>query len=99
MRDAAELIRVLEAAREQLTAPDNDYAASSWPDAAAADHELSGFIARLQQGAGVDRADLAVLFAPDGPMRQVALSSGWPEAFAGLGVDFDRASARFSWDD
>ena len=99
MRDAAELIRVLEAARERLTAPDNDYAASSWPDGAAADYELSGFIARLQQGAGVDRADLAVLFAPDGPIREVALSSGWADAFARLEGDFDHASARFDWDD
>jgi hypothetical protein len=99
MRDAADLIRVLEAARERLVQPDNDYSQSSWPDAAAADYELSGFIGRLQDGAGIDRTDLQVLFAPTGPIQEVSLSSGWTDAFLRLAADFDRASARFRWDD
>jgi hypothetical protein len=99
MRDAADLIRVLEAARELLVRPDNDYASSSWPDAEAAERELDEFIARLQDGASVDRADLDVLFAPTGPIQEVGLSSGWADAFHRLAGDFDRASARFRWDD
>jgi hypothetical protein len=99
MRDAADLIRVLEAARERLVRPENDYSCSSWPDAEAADYELGEFIVRLQDGAGVDRADLALLFAPTGPIQEVSLSSGWTDTFLRLAADFDRASAHFRWDD
>jgi hypothetical protein len=99
MRDAADLIRVLEAARELLVWPDNDYASSSWTDAESAEGELDEFIARLQDGASVDRTDLNVLFAAGGPIQEVGLASGWADAFQRLAADFSRASARFQWDD
>jgi hypothetical protein len=85
------LIAVLRDAREFLARPDNDFAWSSWEDAASALRELDGLLARLGSGELPDRSTLEVLFLPTGPIQEVSVSSGWGDEFLKLASRFDRA--------
>lgn len=78
-----ELIAVLSAARELLARPDADYTWSSWRDAGHALAELDGLIAQLRADSLLAH-DSSFLFVPTGPMQEVALSSGWGDAFLDL---------------
>jgi hypothetical protein len=95
MEARAELIEVLSLAREALARPDNDFAWSSWEDAAGALTEIDGYVATLKAGASIPRLDLDVLFAATGDICEVALSSGWSEGYLRLAERFDAAHARF----
>lgn len=86
-----ELVQVLREARTLLARPDNDFAWSSWMDADAALAEVDGLIAILESGGLPDRADVAFLFVPTGPMQEVAVSSGWGNAFLALADRCDAA--------
>lgn len=88
------LIAVLREARELLSRPDNDFAWSSWKDAAAALLEVDGFISRIELGDMPDRSALELLFLPTGPIQEVSLSSGWGEQFLRLADRFDAAVER-----
>jgi hypothetical protein len=88
-RKGRQLVRVLRNARQLLAEPGNDFLWSSWPDAETALRELDGLIARIEAGTTPVREELAVLFAPTGPIQEVALSSGWGEAFLMLAASFD----------
>jgi hypothetical protein len=90
-----ELIDVLLLTRAALAHPDNDFVWSSWEDITAALAELDGYIATLKAGAAVPRLDLDILFAATGDVGEVALSSGWGDAYLRLAERFDAAHLRF----
>jgi hypothetical protein len=86
-----ELINVLRRARALLAFPDNDFAWSSWEDADAALAEVDRHIAAVESGDLPPQLNLAVLFAPTGPIQEVSLSSGWAYEFLDLASQFDSA--------
>lgn len=86
-----ELIRVLRDARALLALPGNDFAWASWGDAATALAEVDGLIAALEAGRLPARLDVAVLFAPTGPIQEVSLSSGWADTFLAVAARCDAA--------
>ncbi|GAA1420702.1 hypothetical protein ACFQZ4_48050 [Catellatospora coxensis] len=90
--DVAALVIVLGEVRERLARPDNDFSWSSFMDADAALAEIDGLIVRVRAEGSVPFA-LSVLFAPTGPIQEVALSSGWGDEFLALADRFDDASA------
>ncbi len=87
--DTSGLLAVLAQVRDLLARPDNDYSWSSFADADTALHEIDELAARVR--AGVVPVALQVLFAPTGPIQEVALSSGWGDAFLVLADRFDAA--------
>ena len=88
----AELIQVLMDVRAALARPDNNFDRSTWPDAETALAELDASVDRLRAGGPVT-AGLVILFAPTGPVQEVALSSGWGDEFLVLAGRFDAAAA------
>jgi hypothetical protein len=90
-RTSRELVRVLCDTRELLKQVGNNFSWSSWPDAAAAVREIDGLVAQTAAGRMPTRGELAVLFAPTGPIQEVAVSSGWGTAFLRLAARFDAA--------
>ena len=88
------LIAVLREAREFLARPDNNFAWSSWDDAAAALREVDGFISRIEVGEMPDCSAIELLFLPTGPIQAVSLSSGWGQQFHRLADRFDAAVER-----
>ena len=88
------LIAVLRDARELLALPDNDFAWSSWDDAADALHEIDELIAQIAAGELPKRSALEVLFLPTGPIQEVSVSSGWGQEFLRLATKFDAAIGR-----
>lgn len=87
-----DLVEVLRAARALLARPGNDFAWSSWEDAGAALLQVDSLIAAVQSGSLPPRLDVAVLFAPTGPMHEVSLSSGWAQEFLEVAARFDAAA-------
>ncbi|MFL5539828.1 MAG: hypothetical protein ACJ8J0_12585 [Longimicrobiaceae bacterium] len=85
-----ELVDVLRECRALLAHPDSDYLWSSWEDADAALEEIDGMIAAIEQGEPLSRW-WSVIFAPTGPMQEVAISSGWGDAFLALANRWDAA--------
>lgn len=83
------LVQVLESALELVSLPDNDFAWSSWADAAEAQAEIRSLIEQVQSGALPERVAVSVLFAPTGPLQEVSLSSGWAEPFLKVAERFD----------
>lgn len=90
----ASLITVLEEARNYLARPDNDFAWSSWENAAEALREMDGLITRLKNNEMPPRMTLNVLFLATGPIQEVAESSGWGNEFITLAKRFDKAVNR-----
>ncbi len=88
-RDA--LLQVLRETRQLLARPDNNFAWSSWENADAALEEIDALIRRVPMNTQLDQKQLAVLFAPTGPLQEVSLSSGWAEAFLELAARADDA--------
>lgn len=86
MADALREIRAL------LVLPGNEFTWSSWEDADAAVAEIGGLIAAIEGGAPLGRSVGAVLFAPTGPIQEVALSSGWGDEFLAIADRWDAAS-------
>jgi hypothetical protein len=91
MPDYKELVSVFEEARELLALPDNEYMWSSWEDDDDALEEIDRILAELRAGAPLDRLTMRVLFAPTGPIQEVAISSGWGNRFLTLADRFDAA--------
>lgn len=89
-----DLIDVLEAAAELVARPGNRFLWSPWDDAAEARAELRGLIAALRGDARPDRVRYAVVFAPTGPLQELAIDSGWGDAFLVLAERFDRVAGR-----
>lgn len=93
MTRTALLLDVFQRARDLVARPDNDFAWSSWRDVEHALEEIDGLIVRLQNDDIPDTFDMSILFAPTGPMQELALSSGWGNRFLGLASEFDAALA------
>jgi hypothetical protein len=91
MSTAAALLDIFLRARDLVARPENDFSWSSWRDVEAALEEIDGILSRLQAGDLPERADMSILFAPTGPMQELALSSGWGNRFLGLASEFDAA--------
>ena len=85
------LIVVLREAQGYLARPENDFAWSSWGDAAAALREVDGLIARIEAGDMPERSSIEVLFLPTGPIQEVSVSSGWGQEFLRVASRFDVA--------
>ncbi|MEQ1823176.1 MAG: hypothetical protein ABL949_11745 [Fimbriimonadaceae bacterium] len=85
------VIQILVKIRALLLTPGNDFSWSSWQDADGAVREIDSLIGRLSAGDSVNDLSLTVLFAPTGPIQEVALSSGWADEFAKLADQFDLA--------
>jgi hypothetical protein len=83
------LIDVLREARSLLARPNNDFTWSSWENAEEALEELDRIIAIIEEEHLPPRLDVAVLFAPTGPIQEVSLSSGWAWEFLALSQRFD----------
>jgi hypothetical protein len=83
------LLAVLADVRSYLARPDNDFAWSSFGDGPAALAEIDAMSAAVR--AGRPPAMLTILFAPTGPVQEVAISSGWGDEFLVLAERFDAA--------
>ncbi|WP_433064191.1 hypothetical protein [Dactylosporangium sp. CS-033363] len=84
----AALLAVLADVRVLLARPGNDFAWSSFLDRDAALTELDALTERVRTSGEVPSA-LRILFAPTGPIQEVAISSGWGDAFLTLADRFD----------
>ena len=51
--------------------------------------DLAAAISRLDEGAAIDVRHLAMLFAPTGPIQEIAMSSGWADEYLKLSSEFD----------
>ena len=87
MRDL--VVTILRDTRLLLARPENDFAWSSWENAEAALREIDALIASVSAGALPDRRQLAMLFAPTGPIQEVSINSGWGEMFLELAERLD----------
>lgn len=86
------MLTVLAEVRDLLARPDADFSWSSFLDAESALAELDAIADALRAG-GPPPAMLGVLFAPTGPLQEVAISSGWGDHFLILANRFDAAAA------
>lgn len=91
-RPPASVLEVLREARALLADPANDFTWSSWEGCEDAVAELDRHIVALERGEPPP-GSLASLFLPTGPMQEVALSSGWGDAFIDLANRYDEAAA------
>lgn len=82
-------VEILREAKELVALADNDFSYSSWLDAEAAVAEIQGHLSGIERGE--DRiASAWAIFAPTGPMQELALSSGWGDEFCLLADRYDR---------
>ena len=91
MSATAALLDIFQRARDLVALPQNDFAWSSWRDADDASQEIDAIISRLQGGERHLLVEMSIIFAPTGPMQELALSSGWGKRFLGLASEFDAA--------
>jgi hypothetical protein len=84
---------VLAAARPLVARPDNDFMYSSWFDTEHALREVDEMAAALDGDLPLPAGQLGVVFAPTGPMHELAVSSGWSRAFGDLANEVDDALA------
>ena len=89
-RDA--LLKILQETRALLARPENNFDWSSWENGEAALKEIDSLIASVCNGALPDPKQLALLFAPTGPIQEVSLSSGWGDMFLELAKRMDAAT-------
>jgi hypothetical protein len=82
------MIGVLREAGALVSRPGNDFLWSSWEDGAAARREIDAHVDALRSGP-VRSGALSSLFAPTGPLQEVALSSGWGDELVALASRFD----------
>ncbi len=93
MTNAAALLDIFQRARDLVARPENDFSWSSWRDIDDALEEIDGILGQLQAGDVPHKFNMSILFAPTGPMQELALSSGWGNRFLGLATEFDAAFA------
>ncbi len=78
--------------RRLLALPGNDFSWSSFADQYSALRELDTHIESLRRGS-TKTGGMSLLFAPTGPVQEVAISSGWGDEFVALGHRYDVACA------
>lgn len=86
-------IALLQAVRERVGQPDNDFGWTPWTDTAAAQAGIDRLLRPLLLGRSPDRGELALLFAPTGALLELALSSGWAEDAVRMAAQADRLLA------
>ena len=85
-----QVLAVLDEVIDRLGRQDADYSYSSFASPESGIAEIDGY--RDQFRAGVLRpVMLPLLFAPTGPIQEVAISSGWGDRFAELEAQIDAA--------
>jgi len=84
------LVAVLAEARARLADPRNDFTWSSWEGTEDALAELDRHIASVEKGE-IPLRSLSVIFAPTGPMQEVAVQSGWGGELLAIVDRFDEA--------
>ena len=88
-----QVLAVLDEVIDRLGRPDADYSYSSFISPESGIAEVDGY--REQFRAGVLRpGTLPLLFAPTGPIQEVAISSGWGDRFCELAAQLDAAFDR-----
>jgi len=85
------LVEVLHSSIELLSIEDNDFSLSSWENQTAAVAEIRSLLSAVEAGELPERKNIAVLFAPTGPIQEVSLSSGWADPFLKVAEQFDNA--------
>jgi hypothetical protein len=86
------LLKVLRETRALLARPKNNFDWSSWRNGEAALREIDALIAAVCKGALPDPKQVALLFAPTGPIQGVSVSSGLGEMFLELAERIDAAT-------
>lgn len=86
---------ILTRSKELVSRPQNDFMYSSWEDETAAIRELDHCLEKARNGTLV-ASDIAILFAPTGPMQELAISSGWSDEFLQLADEFDTIAAQLA---
>lgn len=76
-----------------MARPGNDFTWSSWRDGEHALGELDEIAAGLASGFRLQAHRIGVVFAPTGPMHELAVSSGWSAEFGALADEVDGALA------
>lgn len=92
MAEVHALIQVMEEVRVRLADPEADFSWSAWLDSDHALKELDAVTNSVRTGR-IPTPMLRVLFAPTGPIQEVAISSGWGDEFLALAEKFDSAIA------
>ncbi|MBN1215565.1 MAG: hypothetical protein JXA99_08975 [Candidatus Lokiarchaeota archaeon] len=91
-----ELREILLSAIELLSLPDNEFCWSYWKDKEKAVEDINKIINSIKNGDIPKRLEVAILFAPTGPIQEVSISSGWGEFFIKLADKFDEIE-RILW--
>ena len=74
--------------RRLVALPDNDFSWSSFGDQYTALRELDTHIERLREGS-TKTGGMSLLFAPTGPIQELAVSSGWGDEFVELAYRYE----------
>lgn len=91
MADRAKLLSVLEEVREKVNDLGADFLTSSWPGPVEATAELTSLIDALRAATMPEAGRLKIVFAPTGPLQEVAERSGWGTQFLNLANRLDSA--------
>ncbi len=91
MTEFDEVVDVLATIVRILKLPGTDVAWSRYQSGEEAVDDINRHIGRLRRGDPSHIDDLTVLFAPTGSLQEIAINSGWGEAFLDLSARFDRA--------
>jgi len=89
------LLAILQAMRELLALPGNDFVWSSWKGSDHALAEWDGLIAAVHRGE-FPREQLELLFLPTGDLQEVSMSSGWTQQYLELASKVDDAVVRLA---
>jgi len=89
-RPGEELVEMLYCLIELLNLPDNDFTWSSWGNNEKAVAEISDIINGMGSNIIPVRMKFTILFAPTGPLQEVATCSGWGDLFFRLADKFNR---------
>lgn len=90
------LVLVLESAIELVQVPENEFCWSYWEDSIEATEEISKLLGLARSYTLPERVEVAVLFAPTGPLQEVSLSSGWAEPFLKVAEKYEEVE-RLLW--
>ncbi|RYG28344.1 hypothetical protein EON81_28680 [bacterium] len=85
------LLAVFRDVRVLVDKPDNDFTWTSWIDRESATREIDGFLAKLEARESMPIASMNTVFAPTGPLQELAISSGWGEEYLALADRFEEA--------
>ena len=92
------LVHVLESVIELVQIPGNEFCWSYWEGSEEATKEINKLLNMASSYSLPERVEVAVLFAPTGPLQEVSLSSGWAEPFLRVAEKYDQVE-RLLWPD